>query len=918
MGYIPHVHTAWPIGRQAELTALQALAGRVSEEGRAAAATVLGEAGIGKTTLMRSLRRSLVDDGYCVLETSLSAAETPLAWLGFHGLLSSNSVDAELASLPKPQRDAMLGALGRRHTEVNAGLIGLGLGGVLTSLAARGPVAVLVDDLHWLDSATAGALSFAVRLSDSAPVLTVVAARPDLDLPVEGHRLLSPDRTIRLQLTGLSPTDIHQLLLQTCGVSLRRPDLIRVHEFTAGNPLQVVETGRLLALGRSLDEALMPPSIHAAIAARLRELPTSTRRALEAAALAAAPTVTLVQRSLPELEVEGSLLVAEDAGVIDVVGDTISFRHPLLRAGVLDDLAGLRRRRLLQRLAVEVGDPDERALLLAEASSEPDEAVAEALEQAAERAAARGVPLLAAERFRKAAACSVDSQALARRLLLSAEATFAGGDPAGVLEPAEAAYELSDDADVRLRAGYCAVLALAATDELGRALTRAEALLHDVEGDPRRESRVLRTIARIRAFDDLDAAQVAIERAMERAASTDDAEILANVAVVAALIRQLRGDPVDVEEIAALAESAMSSASLPARSLLLELLTWTDRVDEAISLGTAQLAEAEAIGSIDDMGAIRDQLADACFRAGRWDDAVALVRATLEADRIAMTKGPADCRPADLAQTLAAQGFHDEASALLAPVLEHAGLAPVIRLQRAARAGFVHLAARRWPDAAAHLRDARREAGALKEGDLGSVPFRADLVEALVALGSLEEAEETVEEHCRLARRSGLPRGLAESARGKGLVEAARGRQAAAVTAFEEALEVHRMWPVPFEHGRTLLALGASLRRAGRRAQAAARFDEAEAIFRRLGSRPWLERVEDERSRLGVRRSEVHELTATERRIAELVAQGRSNAEIAAMVMVSVRTVESNLTRVYRKLGVRSRTELAVTFRAGS
>lgn len=912
------MHTAGPIGRQAELTALQALAGRVREQRRAAVATVIGEAGIGKTTLMRSLRALLVDDGFCVLEASVSAAETPLAWVGVHGLLASPAVEPELASLPKPQREAMLGALGRRSIEVNAGLIGLGLGGVFTALAARGPVAVLVDDLHWLDAATAGALSFAVRLSEAAPVLTVLAARPDLDLPVEGHRLLDPDSTMRVELAGLSPAGIHQLLVQTCGVTVRRPDLIRLHEFTAGNPLQVVEAGRLLAQGRTLDEALLPPSIQAAIAARLRELPAPTRRALEAAALAAVPTVSLVQRALPEVEVEGSLLAAEDAGVIDVVGDTISFRHPLLRAGVLDDLAGVRRRRLLQRLADEVSDPDEKALLLADASSAPNEAVADAMEQAAMRASTRGVPLLAAERFRRAADCSVHPQAQARRLLLAAEAAFAGGDPAGVLEPAEAAYRLSDDPEIRLRAGHCAVLALAATDELGRAHARAEALFHDVEGDRGREARVLRIIARIRAFDDLDAAQAAIERAAEAAASTNVDEVIANVTVVAALIGQLRGDPVDVDEIAALAESSMSSASLPARSLLLELFTWTDRVDEALELGQAQFAEAEAIGSIDDMGAIRDQLADACFRAGRWDDAVALVRATLEADRIAMTKGPADCRPADLAQTLAAQGLDEEASALLVPVLERSGLAPVIRLQRATRAGFVHLAAERWPEAAAHLCDARREAIALKQGDLGSIPFRADLVEALVALGSLQEAADVVEEHRALAQRSGLPRGLAESARTLGLLEAARGNQAAAVAAFEHALQIHQHWPVPFEHGRTLLALGATLRRAGRRAQAAARFDQAAAIFRQLGARPWLERVEDERTRLGTRRSTTHELTATERRIADLVAQGRSNAEIAATVMVSVRTVESNLTRVYRKLGVRSRTELAVSLRDGT
>jgi DNA-binding CsgD family transcriptional regulator len=362
----------------------------------------------------------------------------------------------------------------------------------------------------------------------------------------------------------------------------------------------------------------------------------------------------------------------------------------------------------------------------------------------------------------------------------------------------------------------------------------------------------------------------------------------------------------------------MSASSLPARSLLLELLTWTDRVDEAIALGEAQLAEAEEQGSIDNMGAIRDQLADACFRAGRWPQAVTLVRATLEADRLTTTRGPADCRPADLAQTLAALGEREEAFALVAPVLDLDDLEPVIRFQRDARAGFVLLADGQWAAAADRFREARREAAGLGEEDLGSIPFRADFVEVLVHIGALDEAEEVAAEHRRFAEQGRLPRGLAESARSRGLVTAARGDLGAAITAFEEALVMHDQWPVPFERGRTLLALGATLRRSGHRSQAAERLDEAATIFEHLGARPWTARVVAERERLGGRRVEAGELTPTEQRIAELVAAGRTNAEVASELAISLRTVESNLTRVYRKLGVRSRTELTGRLRAPS
>ena len=904
------------IGRSTDLEALERRAAMVEQDGTAALASITGEAGIGKTTVLDALGRHLEARGFRVLRSGISPIETMLAWAGLQVLLEPEREGQALACLPPLQRDALLGALGHHPTiEVDAGVVAQAMVAVLRTLTTTQPVALLLDDVHWLDQASAAAVSFAVRASGSAPLLVVLAARPGVALPVEPRRLLDPARVEWRQLTGLSPAGVHQLLVQGCGVTLRRPELIRVHEATRGNPLHTLEIGRLVAAGASLDQALLPPSLQATIAERLRALPASTRHCLEAVAMAVSPTLELMSKTLPEVDVEGSLLVAEDVGIITLIDDRITFTHPLLRAGILDGLGGIRRRKLLVGLANAVDDPDERALLLAESTTQPDETLAQALETAADHAVEQGAPLVASIRYGTAARLSTDSVGRARRLLSAAQASFDGGDPAAAIAPADEAVAISDDPDIRARAGLTAVVAVAAVEPLGEALARAEALRCALAGHPLAEARVLRTIARIRAFDDLIAAQSAIERAVELVADCGDPDAIADVTVVSALIRQLRGLPVDVDEITALARRS-TSASLTARSLQLELLTWTDRVDEAIALGEAQLAEAEQQGSIDNMGAIRDQLADSCFRAGLWPRAVELVRATLEADRLTMTKGPADCRPADLAQTLAAQGEHTEAFELLASVLDLDDLAPVIRFQRDARAGFILLADGQWAAAADRLRAARREAAALHEEDLGSIPFRADLVEALVHVGALDELDDVAAEHRRLAEQNQLPRGYAESARSLGLAASARGDLAAAIAWFEEALTVHASWPVPFEHGRTLLALGATLRRAGRRSQAAERLDEAAAIFVRLGARPWLERVAAERERLGARRASRDELTPTEQRIAELVTAGRTNAEVAAELAISLRTVESNLTRAYRKLGVRSRTELAAHLRA--
>ena len=162
------------------------------------------------------------------------------------------------------------------------------------------------------------------------------------------------------------------------------------------------------------------------------------------------------------------------------------------------------------------------------------------------------------------------------------------------------------------------------------------------------------------------------------------------------------------------------------------------------------------------------------------------------------------------------------------------------------------------------------------------------------------------------AIRSDAEWAIATGLRCRGLIAAADGELDAALAALEEAIAVHEQVPQPFERARTLLALGATQRRAKQRAEARASLEAALAMFEELGAPLWGQRARAEIARLGGRRAQDRdELTETERRIAELAAGGRSNREIAGELFVSERTVESNLTRAYRKLGVRSRTELA-------
>jgi DNA-binding CsgD family transcriptional regulator len=210
--------------------------------------------------------------------------------------------------------------------------------------------------------------------------------------------------------------------------------------------------------------------------------------------------------------------------------------------------------------------------------------------------------------------------------------------------------------------------------------------------------------------------------------------------------------------------------------------------------------------------------------------------------------------------------------------------------------------------ALAPLRDRLLAAGV---GEPGAIRFVPDEIEALLALGRVEAAEPLLawleERGQALARASAL----AAACRCRGLMDAADGRHEAALASFERALSAHDRLPMPFERARTLLAFGATLRRAKRRSAARDALAQALAGFERLGAAHWIDRARAEMSRIGGRRPAGAALTPTERRVAELASQGSSNKEIAAALFVTPKTVDTQLSRIYRKLGVHSRTALA-------
>jgi DNA-binding CsgD family transcriptional regulator len=225
--------------------------------------------------------------------------------------------------------------------------------------------------------------------------------------------------------------------------------------------------------------------------------------------------------------------------------------------------------------------------------------------------------------------------------------------------------------------------------------------------------------------------------------------------------------------------------------------------------------------------------------------------------------------------------------------------------------GFVELSLGRPGAALEQLRPAWETFDELGVREPGLRPELGDTLEALIAVGELDEAARRLEPWELRARELDRAWVRAMLARCRGLLLAAHGDLLAALRSLDEALAEHARVLHPFEHGRTLLALGATQRRAKKRGAARATLEQALAVFEGLGARLWADKARAELARIGGRTPAGRDLTEAETRIAALVAEGRSNREVAAALFLTEHTVETALTRIYRKLGVRSRTALA-------
>jgi DNA-binding CsgD family transcriptional regulator len=885
-----------------------------------------GEAGIGKTTLWRHAIARAEERGLRVLSCTAASAEAQLAFTALGDLLDG-SLEGLLIDLPVPQRTALEVALLLAEGDVapDPQAVARALLGSIRRLARDGGVVIAIDDVQWLDAGSREALKFAVRRLRNDTVLLVLARRVTADeapLPLELERAAWREPLQLLDVGPLSVGAVQRLILQRLDLAFPRPALLRLHEISGGNPFFALELARALERsgGRiAAGEALpVPRRLQDLVRDRLEALPQEALEHVQVAAALARPTVGLLAAA-SHSDPDG-LHVAAEAGVVEIDGERVRFTHPLLASTAYTMLDRTEKRGLHERLARLVEDPEERMRHLALVAESPDESVARELDAAAERARARGARAGAAELLEHAARLTPAGLPLDRRRRIrdAAYLHFESGDTLrgrAMLESLVA--ELSpgpERASVLVRLG----LTRAYDDDLHAATDLFLQAEHEAEENARLRGEALNNVASMlfRRRERLSEAIEYAKTAVALARQAGDRHLIADALGQQILAEATLGRPeahATVDEALALQPENEDARLLsqPKWIVAIARMWWEDleyaerTYAELIARGH-ESGEDGLVPYVYILAAQNDCLLGKFGRAGTHAQsglelAEQAGEETLASYALAL-RAFADAHRGEVAAAR-------EASERALEVGRRTRGTPTLFFASAA-AGLLALSLGQPREAAEHLQRTVSFARDEQIAEPGSTRFAIDYAESLIELGRLDEADDVTAWYESHARRLGRHGALASALRCKGLSIASRGDLDLALATFGEALAEHRMSLLPFDQARTLLAQGATFRRAKQKRLARETLAQARDEFDRLGARLWVDRSEAELARVSGRKPTEAVLTSTELRVADLAAGGLSTKAVAAALFVSPKTVEGHLSKIYAKLGIHSRAEL--------
>jgi DNA-binding CsgD family transcriptional regulator len=905
---------------------LKAVLGELSPVPRGPTMVMIqGDHGIGKTTVWRAAIDALRSDDADVRSASCTPSDAPLALTTFAELLSPLEGPA-LQALPGRLRETLLVGMFRRvpDRQIEPALVVRATCRFVEELSSDAPLVLAIDDLQWLDRSTARVLGAALRQVDPQTPVALLVTLPtgELEEPCQPVVSFPPEAIRRVRLRSWSRRAIDRLLHERLDAGLARPVLDAIVEASQGNPLFALEIARgIVERGGSVEPGAPLPvaaDLREGLTLRLAELPLATCRVLLPAALSQHPTVSLLRQvGGTDATVDRAVRRALVAGVLEIVGDDVRFRHPLLGSLLAEGMPEPERRRAHRRLAAASTDPEERARHLVLASARRSEKVAQTIEEGARWSQARGTPSAAADlyvgaagrtplaartdvdrRRRAAARClvsagrSVDALTLlrdhvddapsvadrARDLLMLGRISFAH-DPCLLLEPLEelatGAGGLPVDLTIELHVFLAWAHASGPTIAEASRHARTAIVLAEREGDDclLAAASAARALAELRMGHPFDRAD--LERILSLDVPRDRFAIAGDPQTQAAWLLETTGDHV-------------TGARLLRR----------------------RLVRARAAGDWASTSVLLRLVAGADLASGRWGKAESRLLESVRIDR------DVGARPTEnlaiLAWLEACRGRSDVALRHAHEAVSAADdtTAPRLQVVCAGALGSVLLVVGDEERARRHLARTTARIMALGHSDPPLLRFVADGLEARVAAGADEGIRSDAARLLRRARPAGREaRGTANRARG--LVLAETGDLGRAEVALMSAVRDHAAAGNDFERGRSLLALGSVRRRSRQMGSARSAIDAAAGLFEDLRADAWTARCGRERARLSGRAPTGGSISEGDRQIVGLIAEGKTNREIARALFLSESTVETHLHSIYRAVGVRKRAELA-------
>ena len=879
--------------------------------GRSAVLVVRGEAGVGKTALLDDVVASAA--GMRVARVAGVESEMELAYAALQQLCAPMLEGLE--RLPGPQRDALGVVFGLRAGEgPDRFLVGLAALSLLAEAAQKQPLLCVIDDAQWLDQASAQALGMVARRLLAEPVALVVVTRE----PGGEFRGLP-----ELAVGGLDEKNARDLLGTVFSRPLDQQVRARIIAETGGNPLALLELSQDLArtgfaVGFGVPAALgRSERIEDSFRQRFRRLPQTTRRLLVVAAAEPTGDPVLVWRAAGRLEIGMDAAAPAEADGLLMIGDRVTFRHPLVRSAAYR-AASLEDRQAAHRALASAtdpqADPDRRAWHRAQAAAGPDEEIAEELERSAGRAQARGGFAAAANFFERSAALTPGPARRGERALAAAHAKYQAGafDAAlGLLAAAEAGpldepqHARSDL--LRAKIAFSSNRGSDAPPLLLKAARRFEPL------DPQlsRETYLQALTAALfvgslaTAANQLEVAQAA-RAAPPPAPPPRPADLLLDG--MAVLVTE--GHPAGASVLTRAVNAYRSGDAFPEEGLWQAChaagLLWD--YDSWQALSKRQIEIARDAGAVTALPLAFTMRAMPHLFAGEFTAATSLVT---QLESVSQAIGSSLAQYAALALAVF-QGREAEAAELIATVTTDA--------QRRGEGAWLHFV--RWATAVlcnslGHYQKALAAAEQVGQDPLAGLRLEAnwalvEVIEAAARSGMPDRAADALQRLAATTRASSTDWARGIEARSRALVSDGDDAEAC----YREAIDVLGRTPLRLELGRAQLLYGEWLRRQQRIRDARDQLRRAHQLFTTVGMEAFAERA-----RIELRATGAHVLkrtagtpdvlTAQEALIARMASSGASNAQIAAQLFISPATVAYHLSKVFTKLGISSRSQLA-------